>query len=218
MTLHNSGFVEVSAVTETIATVHIVDDDEAVREALSSLLRSMHYEVQEHNSASAFLEARLPDRANCIILDVRLPGTSGLELQDHLSRENIPIPVILMTGFGDIQMSVRGMKAGAVDFLTKPFRDQDMLDAVASAISADRTRREELAHHLELRAAFASLSMRERQVMDLVVVGKLNKQIAGELALSEVTVKVHRAGAMRKMKATSVAQLARMAEALAGTV
>lgn len=191
--------------------IHIIDDDKAVREAVGDLLRSMGYSAVEYRSASEFLDAKPVDSAGCIVLDVRLPGTSGLELQDFLARSGNHLPVILMTGFGDIQMSVRGMKAGAVDFLTKPFRDQDMLDAVSAALDRDAKARQGRLEIDELRAARATLKERERQVMDLVVSGQLNKQIAGELGLSEVTIKVTRAAVMRKMGARSIAELARMA-------
>lgn len=191
--------------------IHVIDDDGAVRSAVGDLLRSMDYDVAEYRSASEFLDTQLGGRGGCVILDVRLPGTSGLELQDFLTRSGIDLPVILMTGFGDIQMSVRGMKAGAVDFLTKPFRDQDMLDAVATALERDGKQRQGRAEIENLRACHAALKERERQVMDMVVRGLLNKQIAGELGLSEVTIKVTRAAVMRKMAARSVADLVRMA-------
>jgi FixJ family two-component response regulator len=194
--------------------VHIVDDDTAVRESIGDLLRSMDYHVTLHGSASEFLKVELPDAPACLVLDVRLPGTSGLELQEYLTRINIPLPVILMTGFGDIPMSVRGMKAGAVDFLTKPIREQDLIDAVATAIRMDQERRRESAQIAQLRERYALLTPRERQVMALVVSGLMNKQVANELSISEVTVKMHRGSVMRKLEAKSVAVLARIAEAL----
>jgi FixJ family two-component response regulator len=194
--------------------VHIVDDDTAVRESIGDLLRSMDYHVTLHGSASEFLKVELPDAPACLVLDVRLPGTSGLELQEYLTRINIPLPVILMTGFGDIPMSVRGMKAGAVDFLTKPIREQDLIDAVATAIRMDQERRRERAQIAQLRERYALLTPRERQVMALVVSGLMNKQVANELSISEVTVKMHRGSVMRKLEAKSVAILARIAEAL----
>jgi FixJ family two-component response regulator len=194
--------------------VHIVDDDTAVRESIGDLLRSMDYHVTLHGSASEFLKVELPDAPACLVLDVRLPGTSGLELQEYLTRINIPLPVILMTGFGDIPMSVRGMKAGAVDFLTKPIREQDLIDAVATAIRMDQERRRERAQIAQLRERYALLTPRERQVMALVVSGLMNKQVANELSISEVTVKMHRGSVMRKLEAKSVAVLARIAEAL----
>jgi FixJ family two-component response regulator len=196
------------------AVVHIVDDDQAVRESLGDLLRSMDYQVTLYGSASEFLEVELPDTPACLVLDVRLPGTSGLELQEYLTRLNIRLPIILMTGFGDIVMSVKGMKAGAVDFLTKPVRDQDLLDAVAAAIRMDQDRRHEMAQHARLREKYALLTPRERQVMALVASGLMNKHVASELSISEVTVKMHRASVMRKLGQKSVAMLARIAEVL----
>ena len=194
--------------------VHVVDDDKAVRESLGDLLRSMDYQVTLHGSASEFLKVDLPDVPACLVLDVRLPGTSGLELQEYLTRINIPLPVILMTGHGDIPMSVKGMKAGAIDFLTKPIRDQDLLDAVAAAIRMDQDRRREIAQTSQLRERYALLTPRERQVMALVASGLMNKQVANELSISEVTVKMHRGSVMRKLGAKSVAMLTRIAEAL----
>jgi len=191
--------------------VHIIDDDEAVRNALDSLFRSVDMKTRLHRSTQEFLDAARPDSASCLVLDIRLPGISGLDFQERLAQLKIHIPVIFITGHGDIPMSVRGMKAGAVDFLTKPFRDQDMLDAVGIAIEKDRTRRAG-EHELDgLRKRFATLSARERQVMALVTAGKMNKQVAGLLDLSEITVKVHRGRAMRKMGARSLADLVRMA-------
>jgi FixJ family two-component response regulator len=194
--------------------VHIVDDDRAVRESLGSLLRSMNYQVMLHGSASEFLDVELPDAPACMVLDVRLPGTSGLELQEYLTRTNISMPVILMTGFGDIPMTVRGMKAGAIDFLTKPIRDQDLIDAVAAAVRKDEDRRHDLVQITRLRERYALLTPRERQVMVLVASGFMNKHVASELSISEVTVKMHRGRVMRKMGAKSVAALARIAEVL----
>src|SRR5262245_16494391 len=194
--------------------VHIVDDDKAVRESLADLLRSMDYRVTLYGSASEFLDVELPDAPACLVLDIRLPGTSGLELQEYLTRVNIRLPVIFMTGFGDIPMSVKGMKAGAVDFLTKPIRHQDLLDAIAVAIRRDQCRRQELGQIAALQERYALLTPRERQVMALVASGLMNKQVANELSISEVTVKMHRSNAMRKLSAKSVATLARMAETL----
>jgi FixJ family two-component response regulator len=194
--------------------VHIVDDDKAVRESLGDLLRSMDYQVTLLGSAAEFLNVALPDAPACLVLDVRLPGTSGLELQEYLTRVDIRLPVILMTGFGDVPMSVRGMKAGAVDFLTKPVRHQDLLDAVDAAIRIDQGRRQEVAQIAQLRARYALLTPRERQVVALVASGLMNKQVANELSISEVTVKMHRGSAMRKLGAKSVARLARIAEVL----
>jgi FixJ family two-component response regulator len=194
--------------------VHIVDDDKAVRESLGDLLRSMDYQVTLYGSAAEFLKVELPDAPACLVLDVRLPGTSGLELQEYLTRINIGLPVILMTGHGDIPMTVKGMKAGATDFLTKPIRDQDLLDAVAAATRMDQGRRREIAQTTQLRERYALLTPRERQVMALVASGLMNKQVANELSISEVTVKMHRGSAMRKLGARSVVTLARMVEIL----
>jgi FixJ family two-component response regulator len=196
------------------AFVHIIDDDVEVRESLGELLRSMDYQVALYGSASDFLNADLPDAPACLVLDVRLPGTSGLELQEYLASINVGLPVILMTGFGDIPMTVRGMKLGAVDFLTKPIRDQDLLDAVATAIRKDQSRRQDIAQHAQIREKFALLTSRERQVLLLVASGLMNKQVANELSISEVTVKMHRGSIMRKLGARSVAMLARMVQAL----
>ncbi len=198
--------------------VHIVDDDQAVRESLGDLLQSMDYRVALYGSALDFLKVTLPDAPACLVLDIRLPGTSGLELQEYLASINIGLPIILMTAFGDIPMTVRGMKLGAVDFLTKPIRDQDLLDAVAAAIRLDQDRRQDIAQMAELRQKYALLTTRERQVMAFVASGLMNKQIASKLSISEVTVKMHRGSVMRKLEAKSVAALTRMAEALDITV
>lgn len=194
--------------------VHIVDDDSSLREALASLFRSVGLEARLYGAASEFLEAGAADIPGCLVLDVRLPGVSGLDFQAQLVERGVRLPVVLMTGHGDIPMSVRGMKAGAVDFLTKPFRDQDMLDAVAAAIERDRRQRAEDSGAADLAARFATLSAREKEVMDLVTAGRMNKQAAFELGLSEITVKIHRGAAMRKMEAKSLADLVRMSEAL----
>lgn len=199
--------------TET-GIVHIVDDDESMRLALDSLFRSVGLATRLHASARAFLDASRPDEPGCLVLDVRLPGISGLEFQAQLLAMDIRIPVVLMTGYGDIPMSVRAMKAGAIDFLSKPFRDQDMLDAVAAGIEKDRARRALDESSAGLRARYATLTPRERQVMAQVTAGRMNKQIAGDLQLSEITVKIHRAAAMRKMDARTLADLVRMAESL----
>ena len=196
------------------AFVHVVDDEKGVRESIGDLLRSTGYQVLLHGSASEFLKAELPDAPSCLVLDIRLPETGGLELQEYLTRINIRMPVILMTGFGDIAMSVRGMKAGAVDFLTKPIRDQDLIDAVATAVRMDQDQRHSLVQIIRLRERYALLTPRERQVMVLVASGLMNKQVASELSISEVTVKMHRGRVMRKMETRSVATLARIAEAL----
>jgi len=196
------------------AVVHIIDDDASLREALDSLFRSTGLSTRLHESSAAFMDADVVDAPSCIVLDVRLPGMSGLDFQQRLSELGILTPVILMTGHGDIPMSVRAMKAGAVDFLTKPFRDQDMLDAVASALAKDRRRVDGEQQIGQLRRQYDSLTPRERQVMGYVTAGLMNKQIANEVGLSEITVKIHRGQVMRKMAARSVAELVRMADAL----
>ena len=194
--------------------VYIIDDDPSIRAALDSLLRSVGLETRLHESVQQFKDAKRPMAAGCIVLDVRLPGQSGLDFQAQLVDLDIRLPVILMTGHGDIPMSVRAMKAGAVDFLSKPFRDQDMLDAVLSAIARDSERL--LAEQAldGLQSQYATLSAREREVMGLVASDKMNKQVAGDLGLSEITVKIHRGSAMRKMKARTFADLVRISEAI----
>lgn len=196
------------------AVVHIIDDDASLRDALDSLFRSTGLSTARYESAAAFMDAGAPEAAGCVVLDVRLPGMSGLDFQERLVELGVLLPVILMTGHGDIPMSVRAMKAGAVDFLAKPFRDQEMLDAVSAALEKDRARRAVGGKAEALRLAYATLSPRERQVMALVTAGKMNKQVAGDLNLSEITVKIHRGSAMRKMGAKTLADLVRMAEAL----
>ena len=194
--------------------VHIVDDDGSLAAALESLLRSVGLEARSYGSAAELVAATRPDRPGCLVLDVRLPGMSGLDFQAQLAELGIRLPIVLMTGHGDIPMSVRAMKAGAVDFLPKPFRDQDMLDAVAAAIARDRNRRGLDREAEELRNRFATLSPREKQVMGLVAAGRMNKQVAFDLGLSEITVKIHRGAAMRKMGARTLPDLVRMAQAL----
>jgi FixJ family two-component response regulator len=194
--------------------VFIVEDDPSMQRALGNLFQSVGLEVEVFGSASEMLKSKLPDVASCLVLDVRLPGLSGLDFQTELAKANIHIPIIFMTGHGDIPMTVRAMKSGAVDFLTKPFRDQDMLDAVVTAIERDRKRREadKLAAHLQ--ALLETLTPREREVFALVSSGLMNKQIAAELGLAEITVKLHRGHIMRKMDARSLADLVRKAETL----
>jgi FixJ family two-component response regulator len=200
------------------AFVHILDDDEAVRESLGDLLRSMDYQVALYASASEFLKVNLPDVPSCLVLDVRLPRTSGLELQEYLARVNIGLPIILMTGYGDIAMSVKAMKAGAIDFLTKPIRDQDLLDAVTKAIQLDQDRRQSASETAELRVRYELLTPREREVVTLVASGLLNKQIAHKLSISEFTVKMHRGSAMRKLGAKTVVRLVRILQLLAAQI
>ena len=194
--------------------VFVVDDDVSVRGALDSLFRSVGLRVQLFATAAELLSAKLPDVESCLVLDVRLPGVSGLDFQTQLARESNNIPIIFMTGHGDIPMSVRAMKAGAIDFLAKPFRDQDMLDAVTVAIDHDRKRRDSERQVGDLKALFATLSPREREIMGHVTAGLMNKQVAAEVGLSEITVKIHRGNVMRKLKARSLADLVRMAEVL----
>jgi len=200
--------------TEERAVVFVIDDDASAREALESLVRSVGLDVRSFGSTREFLQSNRPDAPACLVLDVRLPGASGLDFQHEMASSNIDLPIIFVTGYGDIPMSVRAMKAGAIEFLSKPFRGQDLLDAVQVAIEQNRARRHDAALAAGLRKCYESLTAREREVMALVVTGRLNKQIAADLNVSEVTVKVHRGQVMRKMRATFLAELVRMADKL----
>ena len=194
--------------------VFIIDDDASMRRALTNLFQSVGLEVEAFGSAPEMLQSKVPDVASCLVLDIRLPGLSGLDLQTELAGANIHIPIIFITGHGDIPMTVRAMKSGAVDFLTKPFRDQDLLDAVVKAIERDRNRREAEKTVANLQSMFETLTSREREVLELVASGLMNKQIAAELGLAEITIKIHRGHLMKKMGARSLADLIRMAETL----
>jgi FixJ family two-component response regulator len=200
--------------SEEQAVVFVIDDDQSIRDALQSLLRTVGLKVHAFESTQDFLRGTRPDAPACLVLDVRLPGLSGLDFQRELTGSSNPLPIIFITGHGDIPMSVRAIKAGAIEFLTKPFRDQELLDAVQLGIERDRARRRDAVAAAELNGRFESLSPREREVMKLVVTGRPNKQLAAELDLSEITVKVHRGNIMRKMQARSLAQLVRMADKL----
>src|SRR5256885_2371635 len=195
-------------------SIVVIDDDASMRRALENLFKSVGFEVELFASPQEFLQSERPDRPGCIVLDIRFPGRSGLDMQRDLAQANTQLPIIFITGYGDIPMSVRAMKAGAVEFLTKPFRDQDLLDAVGVALEKDRVRRSNEVRLSELRTRFQTLTARERQVLSLVIAGRLNKQIAGELGVSEMTVKMHRRQVMRKMQATGLAQLVRLADQL----
>jgi FixJ family two-component response regulator len=203
---------EASGSTEPI--VFVVDDDSSFREALGRLFRSVGLRVEAFGSASELLQSKRPNVPSCLILDVRLPGLSGLDFQAELAKANINIPIIFITGHGDIPMTVKAMKAGAVEFLTKPLREQDLLDAVQVALERDRKRREDEEALSALRARYESLSSREREVMGLVTAGLMNKQVGAETGLAEITVKIHRGHIMKKMAARSLADLVRMAEIL----
>ncbi len=196
------------------STVFVIDDDVAMRATLSSLFRSVGLRVELFGSAHEFAQIKMPDVASCLVLDIRLPGVSGLDFQAELAEADIRIPIIFMTGHGDIPMSVKAMKAGAIDFLTKPFRDQDILDAAVRALERDQKRRDSEKAVSELRILFDSLTSREREVMTHVADGLMNKQIAAKLGITEITVKVHRGHLMRKMKARSLIDLLGMADLL----
>jgi FixJ family two-component response regulator len=205
------------AISEQTPAIVVIDDDASMRRALDNLFKSVGFAVELFASPQEFLQSNRSDRPGCIVLDIRFPGRSGLDMQRDLAAADARLPIIFITGYGDVSMSVRAMKAGAVEFLTKPFRDQDLLDAVGAALEEDRTRRAGEQRLAELRARSDTLTARERQVMSLVVAGRLNKQIAGELGVSEMTVKMHRRQVMRKMQASGVAQLVRLADQLGAT-
>jgi FixJ family two-component response regulator len=198
--------------TNNRAVVHVVDDDASLCGALESLFESVGLDTLTYGAARDFLNASLADQPGCIVIDIRLPDMSGLEFQAQLTQLGVRLPVIMMTGYGDIPMTVRAMKRGAMDFLSKPFRDQDMLDAVMAAIERDRQRRTADDNASQVRQRFGTLTPREQQVMMLVTTGKMNKQVAGELGVSEITAKIHRGAAMRKMGARTLADLVRMAD------
>jgi FixJ family two-component response regulator len=195
-------------------TVIIIDDDPAMRESISSLIRSIGFQAKTLSSVDEFRKSGRPNGPACLVLDVRLPGQSGLELQRELAASHIQLPIVFITGHGDIPMSVQAMKGGAIEFLSKPFRDQDLLDAIQVGLARDQTRLDDEKSMSALRMRFETLTAREREVMAGVVAGRLNKQIAGDLNISEITVKVHRSQVMRKMKASSLPELARMADKL----
>jgi FixJ family two-component response regulator len=200
--------------SEERAAVFVIDDDPSMRRALDTLLRSVALDVHLFSSAQEFMHAKRPESPGCLVLDVRLPGMSGLAFQQELTKVGIALPIIFISGHGDVPMTVRAMKAGAVEFLTKPFDDQVLLDAIFAAIERDRARRRDAASLADLSARYRTLTEREREVLQLVVTGRANKQIAAELKLSLVTVKVHRGQVMRKMQAKSIAELVRMADRL----
>jgi FixJ family two-component response regulator len=200
--------------TDAAPVVFVVDDDPSVRRAIKRLVESVGVQVELFGSAQEFLQRGRSDAPSCLVLDIRLPGKSGLDFQRELAEANIPIPIIFITAHGDIPMTVRAMKAGAVEFLTKPFRDQDLLDAIQLALERDRARRRREAEIVVLRERFESLTLRERKVLSMVVSGMLNKQIAAEIGTAENTVKVHRSRAMEKMQAQSLADLVKMVEKL----
>ena len=200
--------------SEEQPVVFVVDDDPSVRDALARLLRSVGLDVLSFGSTQEFVQSKRPDAPGCLVLDVRLPGRSGLDFQRELAASGIHLPIVFITGHGDIRMSVRALKAGAIEFLTKPFQDQELLDAIQLGIERDRVRRRDAAAVAGLHERFGSLTPREREIMALVVAGRMNKQIAGDLGVSVITVKVHRGQVMRKMRAKSLAELVRMADRL----
>ena len=212
---HHPGALSIPPADEQ-PVVFVVDDDPSMRATLTDVMRSVGLQVQTFASAREFMGSKLPDAPGCLVLDVRLPGQSGLEFQHTLVESGIELPVVFITGHGDVPMSVRAMKAGAVDFLIKPFRDQDLLDAVHAAIERDRARRHHIIGLADVEERYRALTERERDIMALVVVGRLNKQIASELGLAEVTVKAHRSQLMHKMGAKSLPELVRMADRLGG--
>jgi FixJ family two-component response regulator len=201
-------------VKDTDSIVFVVDDDSSIREAIENLVKLAGLRVETFGTAQEFLRSKRPDLPGCVVLDVDLPGLSGLDLQRELAAHGIKLPIIFITGYGDIPMSVRAMKAGALEFLTKPFRDQDLLDAIQQALERDRAARQHSKEIAELRERFDALTSREREVIRLVVAGLLNKQIGFELGISEITVKIHRGRVMNKMGAQSLAELVRMTERL----